>query len=73
MQAHIADITMAIEVAMAQRASTLLTPLETVARALNNLDIMIMQNGYKLLVTKPVEIFQCKASYLVYRGALKYL
>jgi hypothetical protein len=56
-QAHVADITMTIEVAMAQRASTLLAPLDMVARALNDLDIVATQRGYELLVTKPADIF----------------
>jgi hypothetical protein len=47
-QAHVADITTAIKVAMAQRASTLLTLLETVAKALNKLDIAATRKGYEL-------------------------
>jgi hypothetical protein len=53
---------------MAIKASTLLAPFNMVAKALNDLDITTTQSSYKLLVIKPADIFQCKASDLVIPG-----
>jgi Baculovirus F protein len=70
-QSHVDDITAAVEAAMAQRASILLAPLATVADALADLDSTARGLGYELLVTKPADVFQCKASYMVVPGGFE--
>jgi hypothetical protein len=70
-QGHVTDITSAVEAAMAQRASVLLAPLSTVAAALRELDASARSMGYELLVNKPSDVFQCRASYLVAPGGFE--
>jgi hypothetical protein len=70
-QEHVTDITLAVEAVMAQRASILLKLLSTVMSALQELDDSAQALGYKLLVTKPLDFFQCQASYLVDPGGFE--